>query len=128
MTKKSSTSSKRKASTKENIKKSTLKKPLTWKIIKTKEDRMLEKVEKYVNKNREKTSQEIMEKKSKRPITKYNAADLEVMISRVSVESKPKEKVQQTSKWILYIIYTIIIIAILIFAIKYFFVWNMPQI
>ena len=83
---------------------------------------MLEKVEKYVNKNREKTSQEIMEKKSKRPITKYNAADLEVMISRVSVESKPKEKVQQTSKWILYIIYTIIIIAILIFAIKYFFV------
>jgi hypothetical protein len=32
---------------------------------------MLEKVEKYVNKNREKTSQEIMERKSKRPTKKF---------------------------------------------------------
>ena len=35
------------------------------------EDKMLKKVEKYVDKNREKTSQEIMERKSKRPIKKF---------------------------------------------------------
>ena len=91
-------------------------------IKSAKEDKMLEKVEKYVDKNREKTSQEIAERKSKRPVTKYNAADLEVMISRVSAQSEPKEKVQETSKWISYIIYTIIIITILIFVIKHFFI------
>jgi hypothetical protein len=36
-----------------------------------KEDRMLEKIEKYVDKNREKTSQEIAERKSKRPAKQY---------------------------------------------------------
>jgi hypothetical protein len=36
-----------------------------------KEDRMLEKVEKYVDKNREKTSQDMIERKSKRPIREY---------------------------------------------------------
>ncbi len=35
------------------------------------EDRVLKKVEKYVNKNREKTSKEIAERKSKRPIKQY---------------------------------------------------------
>jgi hypothetical protein len=36
-----------------------------------KEDRMLEKVEKYVDKNREKTSQEMIERKSKRPVRNF---------------------------------------------------------
>ncbi len=94
---------------------------------KTKDDRMLEKVEKYVNKNREKTSQEIMERKSKRPTKKFQEWDLDVLISRISIESKPKDKTKKTSKLILYIIYTIIIIAILTFIIKFFFTWNMPQ-
>jgi len=35
------------------------------------EDKMLKKVEKYVDKNREKTSQEMIERKSKRPTKKY---------------------------------------------------------
>ena len=35
------------------------------------EDKMLEKVEKYVDKNREKTSQEILERKRKRPANNY---------------------------------------------------------
>jgi phosphoenolpyruvate-protein kinase (PTS system EI component) len=48
-----------------------------------KEDKMLEKVEEYVDKNREKTSQEMLERKSKRPVNKYQEADLEVMISRI---------------------------------------------
>jgi hypothetical protein len=80
-----------------------------------------------VNKNREKTSQEIMERKSKRPTKKFQEWDLDVLISRISIESKPKDKTKKTSKLILYIIYTIIIIAILTFIIKFFFTWNMPQ-
>jgi hypothetical protein len=86
------------------------------------EDKMLEKIEKYVDKNREKTSQEIMERKSKRPVVNYQEADLEVMISRISAESKPIEKTKETSKWILYIIYTIIFVVIIIFSVKYFLV------
>lgn len=92
------------------------------------EDKMLEKVEKYVDKNREKTSQEMIERKNKRPAQNFQEWDLEVMISRIDAESKPKEKVKETSKWILYLIYTIIIIAIIVFWIKYFFNSNMPQI
>ena len=89
---------------------------------------MLEKVEKYVDKNREKTSKEMVERKSKRPTKKYHEWDLEVMISRVSAESKPNKKAKEISKIIVYIIYTIIFIAILIFIIKYFFMWIVPQI
>ena len=95
---------------------------------KTKDDRMLKKVEKYVDKNREKTSQEMIERKSKIPTKKYQEWDLEVMISRVSIESKPKEKTKEISKWILYIIYAIIFIITMIFIVKYFFIWNIPQI
>lgn len=91
------------------------------------EDKMLEKVEKYVDKNREKTSQEMIERKSKRPTKKYQEWDLDVLISRVSIESKPKENVKETSKIILYIIYAAIIITILIFIAKFFFTWNIPQ-
>jgi len=94
---------------------------------KTKDDRMLEKVEKYVDKNREKTSQEIIERKSKRPTKKYQEWDLDVLISIVSIESKPKGNVKETSKTILYIIYAAIIITILIFIAKFFFAWNIPQ-
>jgi hypothetical protein len=43
------------------------------------------------------------------------------MISRISAESMPKEKTQETSKRILYIIYAIIFVTIIIFAVKYFF-------
>ena len=92
------------------------------------EDKILEKIEKYVDKNREKTSQEMIERKNKRPAQNFKEWDLEVMISRINAESKPKEKVKETSKLILYLIYTIIIIAIIAFWIKYFFNSNMPQI
>ena len=93
-----------------------------------KEDRMLEKVEKYVDKNREKTSQEMIERKSKRPVRNFQEWDLEVMISRISAESKPKEKTKEVSKWMLYLVYAIIIVLIIIFGVKYFFTWNVPQI
>jgi hypothetical protein len=37
----------------------------------TKEDKILEKIEKYVDKNREKTSQEMIERKNKRPAQNF---------------------------------------------------------
>lgn len=88
------------------------------------EDKILEKVEKYVDKNWEKTSQEMMERKRIRPANNYKEWDLDVLISRVSIESKPNNKTKETSKLILYIIYSLIIIAILIFIVKFFFIWN----
>lgn len=94
-----------------------------------KDDKLLEEVEKYVDKNRESTSQKIIERKANRPSRNYQEADLEVMISRIKNESQSKEKTKEVSKWILYLIYVIVIIAILIFIVKYFFVWNiLPQI
>jgi hypothetical protein len=86
------------------------------------DDRTLKKVEKYVDKNREKTSKEMAERKSKRPTTKYQEADLEVMISRISNESNPKKSAYKNNKLIIYSIYVIIMIAIVIFCIKYFFI------
>ncbi len=126
MSTKSSTSMKKKTSTKNTNKITTNRTSL--RSIKSKDDKMLEKVERYVDKKREKTSQEIIERKSKRPAKKYQEWELELMISRVSVESKPKDKVKETSKQILYIIYAIIFLVVLIFIIKYFFIWNIPQI
>lgn len=94
----------------------------------TKEDKLLEKIERYVDRNREKTSQEMMERKKKRPTNNFQKWDLDVLISRVSIESKPQEKTKEISKLILYIIYTVIIIAVLAFIIKFFFIWNiLPQ-
>ena len=93
-----------------------------------KEDKFLKKVEKYVDKNREKTSQEMAERKSKRPVRKYQEWELELMISRVSADSKPKERTKEVGKRMLYIIYAIIFVVSLIFIIKHFFVWKVPQI
>jgi len=41
----------------------------------TKDDKTLKKVEKYVNSKREETSKEIVERKNKRPTTKYQEGD-----------------------------------------------------
>ena len=91
------------------------------------DDKTLKKVEKYVEKKREETSQEMTERKSRRPSAKYQEADLEVMISRISNESQPKNIKKKNRKWIIYTIYAIIMIAILISCIK-FFMWNVSQI
>lgn len=108
--------------------KTTTKKKVDPDLSYMKEDRILEKIEKYVDKNREETSQRISERKDKRNNTKLKKADLEVMISRISNESKPREKAKEISKWVLYIIYIIIFIVILIFLVKSFFTWKTPQI
>ena len=121
-------STKSTSSTKKKISTKTANQTTNKKIsLKTKDDKMLERVEKYVDKNREKTSQEILERKRKRPANNYKEWDLDVLISRVSIESKPKENTKEISKWILYIIYTIILIIILIFTVKFFLAWNIPQ-
>ena len=114
----------------EKKKKSGLQKVLTLQndIKSRKDDKMLEKIERYVDRNLEKTSQEMIERKSKRPVRKYQEWDLEVMISRISVESKPNENAKKSSKIILYVIYGIIIAIILVFVLKFFFAWNLPQI
>ena len=62
------------------------------------DDRTLKKVEKYVDKNREQTSKEILDRKSKRPATDYQEADLEVMISRISNDSNPKKPTHKNTK------------------------------
>ena len=93
-----------------------------------KDDKTLKKVEKYVDSKREQTSKEIIEKKSKRPATSYQEADLEVMISRISNESQPKNLKKKNTKKVFYILYIIIMVAIVVFCIKYFFMWNLSQI
>ena len=120
---KSTTSTKKKITTK--TANQTTNKKISWK---TKDDKMLERVEKYVDKNREKTSQEIIERKSKRPAKNFQEWDLEVMISRVNIESKPREKTKEISKRIIYMIYAIIFVIMVIFIAKFFFAWNVPQI
>ena len=59
----------KKSSKTTKIKKDTVKDKKSIKLAN--EDKMLEKVEKYVDKNREKTSQEMMERKKKRSDNKY---------------------------------------------------------
>ena len=93
-----------------------------------KKDKILEKVEKYVNKNREETSQRIIERKENRPILQHQEANLEMMISKIRNESHPKKDAKEISKWILNILYIIVIAIIIIFSIKYFLLWNAPQI
>jgi hypothetical protein len=71
----------------------------------------------------------MLERKSKRPTKNFQEWDLEIMISRIWIQSKPKEKNNKISKWILYTIYLIFIVIIAIIVIKNFFMWNfMPQI
>lgn len=86
-----------------------------------KEDKTLTKVEKYVDKNREETSKDMTERKSKRPPTKIQSGDLEVMISRISETSKPKHKVKKTSRILVWIIYAIIIFSLLMLCVKILF-------
>ena len=85
------------------------------------DDKILKKVEKYVESKREQTSKEIVERKSKRPATNYQEGDLEVMISRINNESQPKNLKKKNYKKIIYAIYTIIMVAIVVSCIKHFF-------
>ena len=85
------------------------------------DDKILKKVEKYVDKNREKTSQEIIERKKNKSSQNYQNADLEVMISRIDAESKPKVKTREISRRIANILYIVIIFTVLIFVVRYVF-------
>jgi len=96
-------------------------------IKETSEDKMLKKIEDYVDKNWNETAQKIAEKKSKRPTNHYKKAELEAMISRISIENDSSSVKKDSNKWLIYLIYIIVIITILLIFSK-FYAWNIPQI
>ena len=96
-------------------------------IKQTSEDRMLEKIEDYVGKNWDETVQRITERKDNRPKKHYKKAELEAMISRISIENDSSSVKKDSNKWLIYLIYIIVIIAILLIFSK-FYAWNIPQI
>lgn len=96
-------------------------------IKETSEDKMLKKIEDYVDKNWNETAQKIAEKKSKRPTKHYKKTELEAMISRISIENDSSSVKKDSNKWLIYLIYIIVIIAILLIFSK-FYAWNIPQI
>lgn len=100
---------------------------ITNNIKQTSEDRMLKKIEDYVDRNWNETAQKIAEKKSNRPTKHYKKAELEAMISRISIENDSNSVKKDTNKWLIYLIYFIVIIVILIIFSK-FYAWNIPQI
>lgn len=96
-------------------------------VKQTSEDRMLEKIEDYVDKNWAETAQKIAEKRSNRPTRHYKKAELEAMISRVSIENNSSSVRKDNNKWLVYIVYSIIVIAVILFIMKCI-IWNTPQI
>jgi len=122
-TKKKATTTKRRKVKTESTKISNI----TNNIKQTSEDRMLKKIEDYVDKNRNETAQKIAEKKSKRPTKHYKKAELEAMISRISIENDSSSVKKDSNKWLIYLIYIIVIITILLIFSK-FYAWNIPQI
>lgn len=96
-------------------------------VKQTSEDRMLEKIEDYVGKNWDETVQRITERKNNRPKKHYKKAELEAMISRISIENDSNSVKKDSNKWLIYLIYIIVIIAILLIFSK-FYTWNIPQI
>ena len=90
------------------------------------DEKILLEVEKFVEKEWDNISHEISQKKSKRNPKDYENINLEVMISRISEDSKPKKKSSNAWKRILYIIYIVLICFTLYIWIR-FFSKNMPH-
>lgn len=86
-----------------------------------KKDKMLTKVEKYVDKERESISENISNKKQKRKNKDLGDVNLEVMISRLKENEKcnKKWKSWNIAKWLLYIVYIIIIASFLYICLNY---------
>lgn len=89
------------------------------KDIEIKWDKVLEKVEKLVEKNWEATENDIRKRKSERKPDDYKDVNLDVMLSRISEQSKAKKTGSNFAKNFLYFLYFLIIIAILIFVAKW---------
>lgn len=92
------------------------------KDIDIKWDKVLEKVEKMVEKNWEITEKDIRKRKSERKNDDYKNVSLDVMISRISEESKKHKNDTTFAKNFLYFVYFLIIVAIFIFLAKWLLV------
>lgn len=90
--------------------------------IEIKGDKVLEKVEKIVEKNRETTEKDIIRRKNERKSDDYKDVNLDVMISRISDQSKIQKNSTAATKNFLYLVYFLIIIAIFVFIIKWLLV------
>ena len=90
--------------------------------INIKEDKWLEKVEEYVEQERDHISTEISDKKHKRDPDELKHLNLDVMISRLSEESKSSSVSARstTRKNIMYIVYILITLIVVILCIKTF--------
>ena len=90
------------------------------KDIEIKWDKVLEKVEKMVEKNWDMTEKDIRKRKSERKPDDFKDINLDVMVSRISEDSKKKSESNVLfTKNLLYFIYFLIIIAIVIFSAKW---------
>lgn len=90
------------------------------KDIEIKWDRVLEKVEKMVEKDWEATEKDIIKRKSERNPDDYKDVNLDVMMSRISEQSRKQTKNSTfNTKNLLYFIYLLIIILIIIFSAKW---------
>ena len=92
------------------------------KDIDIKGDKVLEKVEKMVEENWEITENNIKKRKSERKDDDYKIVNLDVMMSRISEESKKQKSGVAMAKGFLYLIYFLIIMAILVFVAKWLLV------
>lgn len=81
-------------------------------------DKILEKVEKMVEKNWKNTEENIRKRKSERDPDDYKNVNLDVMVSRISEQSKVRKNVSLV-KNILYFMYFLVIVVILILVAKW---------
>lgn len=84
------------------------------------DDKTLIKIEKYVEKNREKTYKNISEKRWTRKIDNNENNNLETMINKLHEKTKVKKKSPTIAKWILYLIYIMLICISIYIFMKYF--------
>ena len=89
------------------------------KDIEIKWDKVLEKVERLVEKDWEMTEKNIIQRKRERKPDDYKDVNLDVMLSRISEQSKAKKSCSSFMKNFLYFLYFLIIVVIFVFVAKW---------
>ena len=84
-------------------------------------DKMLKKVENYVDKERETIFQNISNNKKNRKYKSTDDENIEVLLSRIKFieKEKPKRKFKIVARIFLYLVYTIIILSFIYIFLKY---------
>jgi len=90
------------------------------KNTKNNDDKTLIKIEKYVEKNRDKTYKNISKKRWTRKIDNNENNNLETIINKLYDTTKNKKKSPTIAKWILYSIYIMLICISIYIFMKYF--------